>query len=137
MGLSNERKDKILDAVFGGTAYHEEGERWLGLATVPITGADDGTTVVEPSWTGYARILTSSADWDASSGGVKKSIAEKVFAECTAGEDTHVAFFVSDHAETGKGTIVGSGVVPPTLISKGIKPKFTAGGLSFSMADAS
>lgn len=135
-GYSNARKDLILDATMGGTAYSElVGSRWLGLATVAITGADTGATVIEPTWTGYARIPIANADWNPSALGVKTNKNVMAFAEATAGEDTHLAWFVADKLEVGKGLIVCSGIVPPTLITKGIAPKFKIGALSYSLID--
>lgn len=132
-GFSDDRKNQILDASFGGAAYSEEEKFKLHLVTVHVTGAMKVVgELTEPTWTGYAAQPMKDADWNASESGVKTNLTEMDFPEATAGSDTHNGWAVVNE----KGEIVQSGTVPPTFVTTGITPKFKPGALSFSLLDS-
>jgi hypothetical protein len=136
-GFNTEEADKVLDAAFGGANYKgpvEEG--YLALTTVAVTGADDGTTITEPGYTGYARILMKHTEWTAAAEGKKSNNVLKAFAECTAGEDTVIGWAWCNEAATKKGKVVFSGKIPPTVIKAGITPEFIIGALIAKLTNA-
>jgi len=87
MSLSNTGEDVVLDLFL-------ETNRWVGLSTAdPL---DDASGLAEPVGDGYARVATTTATWDAASGGTKSNGLAITFPEATGdgwGTVTHVGIF--------------------------------------------
>lgn len=134
-GFSDERKTKILNAAFGGAKYEENEENYLALVTVAVLGSDKGTTITEPTYTGYARIAMKNSQWAAPEEGKRHNNTAKVFAECTAGSSTCIGWAYCTTAETKSGLVICSGVIPSTVVSAGITPEFLSGALVYTLSD--
>lgn len=134
-GFSDEIKEQILNAAVGGASFKGPAEGFLALVTVPVVGADTGATITEATYTGYARIAIKTAEWAAAVKGERASNTTKSFAICTALESTVVGWALCTEAAVGKGLVIESGKIPPTLVKAGITPEFLAGALIFRVTD--
>ena len=67
-GASDVVEKKILDHLTGKTAYVSPGPLFIALTTVAVAETDTGTTITEPTTTGYARIQIPTASFNAASG---------------------------------------------------------------------
>lgn len=120
---------KILDLVFGATAFTAPSPIYLGLSTTTIT--DAGGNITEPSGFAYARvsITNNSTNWPAASvgAGSKANGVAFTFPAATGAWGTITDFFISD-ASSG-GNILAYGVL---TLSKAINNGDTA---SFAIGD--
>jgi hypothetical protein len=126
-GFSDERKKTILEEFLI--------DGWLALTTVAVKGSDTGATIVEPTYTGYARIEQKKTQWSAAAENKRHNNVLKSFPECTAGTSNVIGWALCTSSETGKGLIVCSGVIPLTVVAAGIIPEFNVGSLVFGMSD--
>lgn len=134
-GFSDERKKKILEAAFGGAKYEENAENYLALVTAAVKGSDTGGSIIEPTYTGYARILMKNSEWTAAAEGKRHNNLTKLFAECTALTSTLRGWAYCTTIGTGTGLVICSGVIPETVVNPGVEPEFLAGQLVFSLID--
>lgn len=97
---SNYLENKMLDSVFGATAYAAPATLYFALFTVAPTDAGGGT---ECSGGGYARasIANTTAHFAAASGGTKTNAAPIAFPWLTGTIGTPVAWGVFDAASGG------------------------------------
>ncbi len=129
-GFSNAIENKILDAVFGGTAFGGVTPLKLSLTTVAVTDTDDSTTITKATYTGYADINVANTDWNAASSGTKTNSSTLTFGACTAGSSTVIGFAVYNNSTH---EIHMYGTVSSASVSSGITPSFGAGALSTSL----
>lgn len=109
---------------------------WVALCTTLPTSASTGSTIVEASYTGYARLATS-GDWGATVGATPSTISNSstlTFAACTAGTSTIVGFAIVDSATTGAGNVIAWGSCTSTVVSTTQTPAtFAIGSLVLSL----
>ncbi len=135
-GFSDYLEKKLLDHVFGGSAYTSPATLYFGLATATITDATTGTTVTEPSGGSYARVgvTNNTTNFPAASGttATKKNGTVINFPEATAswGKVTH--FFIAD-AATGGNILAYAALDSSKTIDKGDLPRFNANALTITL----
>lgn len=117
-------ENKILNFLFKGT-----GSPWTAPATVavalcrsPVLDADDGSTIVEANYTGYARKVIAPADMNAASGGAISNANAITFDACTAGSSTIVAIAICDSSTIGAGNVLYYGTVTSKVIDTSNTP---------------
>lgn len=126
MSFSDYFENVVLDAIFRSGGY----TIYVGLSTADP--GDDGVGLAEPSGYGYARVLTTIADWADASGGKTLNANAISFpaAEGSWGTITHFALF---DAPTG-GNLLASGAL---TVSKDISTdqiaRFPAGDISITL----
>lgn len=98
--FSDYLENKVLDHVFGDGAYTSP-TAYVALCTAVPTDASTGTTIVEATYTGYARLIINAADMSAAASGSKTNSAALTFAACTAGASTIIGFAVCDALTVG------------------------------------
>lgn len=101
MSFSNYLEGKLLDEVFGGTAFSAPGTLWVGISTT--TPGEAGTGITEPAGAEYARVLVlnNGTKWNAASNGTKSNNGAVTFPTATSNWGTIAHFFVID---AGSGT---------------------------------
>ena len=122
-------ENEILDHIFGKANYTPPTIH-VGLSTeAPI---DDGSGLAEPSGNAYARVQTSSSDWNAASAGSLDNANDITFPEATGswGTITHFALF---DAATGGNMLAHGELSQSKAIGSGDTAKFTAGDLDISL----
>lgn len=127
MSFSNYAEGKVLDHVFGISAYTQP-SLYVALSTTDPT--DAGTGITEPSGDGYARVAHSG--WSRSGDTVSNS-SEVTFPQATASWGTITHFAVFD-ALTG-GNMVAHGALASggEAVNTDATPKFAVGDLSFTL----
>lgn len=63
MSMFNALEKQVLDHLFGNSTWVAPTNIYVALSTT--TPNEDGTGITEPVGNGYARVLTSAADWNA------------------------------------------------------------------------
>lgn len=135
-GFSDYMELKVLNLLFGQTAYTNPGTHYIALLTALSAEGDVNPTSTEPSYTGYARLAmpnnyTTWGSIAAASGQAKNAVAF-TFATCTAGSGTIVAFAICDALTLG--TIIAYGsLVTNKIISTGDVPQFAINDLVISL----
>jgi hypothetical protein len=115
---------------WGKTEYPKPAKIFIAFCTVVPTSSSTGSTLTEPTWTGYARAELPAASIAAAVEGETSSIktaAELLFAECTAGSGTIIGWAAVDAAVGGN--VQDWGTATSTTIAAGQTPKIAAGGL--------
>jgi len=133
MGASDYCEEAILNALFGKTsAFGTLSARptiYVALLTDEPSDADDGESIAEPDYTGYARVATAATDWNAWANDKITNANAITFPEATSGSSTVTHFALVD-ASTG-GNVLFYGALPvQMIISTGITPMFKAGDLA-------
>lgn len=120
-------ENKLLDHVWGNTAYSAPATLYIALSTTTIN--DDGTGMTEPSGGAYARVASTnnSTNWPNAVSGAKANGTALTFPTATASWGTVIDFAIMD-AATG-GNMLGYGTLTS---SKTIDPGDTA---SFAIGD--
>ncbi|UCG56834.1 MAG: hypothetical protein JSU70_18450 [Phycisphaerales bacterium] len=128
-GFSNFWENEILDHLFGKGSYTPPAIH-AGLSTADP--GDDGSGLSEPSGNGYARVQTSSSDWNAASGGQLDNANDITFPEATGswGTITHFALF---DAASGANMLAHGSLSESKAIGSGDTAKFAAGDLDVSL----
>lgn len=112
MSKSNYLEKKILDHVFGKTAFTAPANIFAGLSTADP--GDDGSTLAEPSGNNYSRVSTAPADWNAATlgAGTLTNLNAVTFpvASGSWGTVTHLALF---DASSG-GNLLYKGALTPS-----------------------
>lgn len=130
-GYSNETELLILDAENAKTTGYVEAAPWhMALSILAFTDADTGATADDvnhiPTYTGYARKSVAAADMNAAAAGSAANANAIVFANCTAGSSTIVAFAHTSAATLGR--LVKYGTCASTTVSTtATPPQFAAG----------
>lgn len=96
---------KVLDHVFGNTAFVAPATLYVGLSTTPIQ--EDGTNITEPATGAYERmaITNNTTNWPAAALvaglGTKNNGIPITFPQATASWGMVVDFFIADHVSAG------------------------------------
>lgn len=122
-----------MNEFFGGTNYIPAATLHVGLSTT--TPSKAGSNITEPSGNGYARVAVpnNASNFPAASAGSKQNGATIAFPEATGVWGTVTHFVVYDAATNGNALIYGA-LANSKSIEAGDTPSFSAGGLSFSLA---
>lgn len=128
-GFGNYWENEILDHIFGKGSYAPPTIH-VGLSTADPT--DDGSGLAEPSGSGYARVSTSSSDWNTASGGKTANANDITFPEATGSWSTITHFALFDAASGGNMLAHGS-LSASKVISNGDTAKFVAGDLDVTL----
>lgn len=127
--FSNYLEDKILDHIFGKASYTSS-TIYVGLSTAePL---DDGSGLAEPSGNGYARVVTSTSDWNVASTGTIDNVNTITFSEATGDWGTITHFVLFDAATAGNMLAYGA-LSQSKVINSGDTGKFDAGDLDVSL----
>lgn len=113
---------KILEHSVGKSSWTMP-TTYLALLTTVATDASTGSTIVEASFTGYARKKVEGTEYGAASGGVIKNSGTITFAECTAGTSTIKGWALCDALTVGNAiawgtateTVISTTQTPPTI----------------------
>jgi hypothetical protein len=134
-GFSDAVENKILDHLTGKTAYASPGPLFMALLTTAASDTSTSASLVEATYTGYARKQIVAADWNAASAGAVATAVQEAFAACTAGTSTVIGWALSPVAATaGAGDVVMYGTCASVTISSTQTPAtVAAGALSMSL----
>jgi hypothetical protein len=108
----------LLAHIVGKTSYTMP-TVCVALCTTVPTSASTGATIVEATYTGYARLATS-GDWGTATAGTPSTIFNSTaltFAACTGSTSTIVGFAGCDATGTGAGNMLWWGSCSSTVIS--------------------
>ena len=99
-GIADYLENKLLDHVFGATAYSAPATLYVALSTTTPT---DSGNVTEPSGGAYARVAVTNntTNWPNASGGSKSNGTAVTFAQATALWGTVTHFVIYDAASSG------------------------------------
>lgn len=132
MGASNYCEEAILNALFGKTSnfgtLSARPTLYVALLAAAPSDTDTGSTIAEAAYTGYNRVATAPADWNAWSAGQLYNAVEIAFDEATGGSETLTHFALVD-AATGGNVILYGALDASIAVSAGITPRFKAGDL--------
>lgn len=128
-GFSDYWENKILDHIFGKSSYTPP-TIYVGLSTADPT--DAGSGLAEPSGNGYARVQTSSSDWNAASNGSLENAGNITFAQATGNWGTITHFALFDAATAGNMLAYGA-LNQPRSIGESDTARFEAGDLQISL----
>lgn len=122
-------ENAVLDGTFGDpTTPTITAPVYLALCTTVPTDASTGTTIVEATYTGYARKSVAAADMSAAASGSKTNSNAITFAACTASSSTITGWALCDAATVGN--VLCWGTATSTVISTTQTPATIAvGGL--------
>jgi hypothetical protein len=112
--FSDYAEGAILEHVVGKTTFTKP-TTYLALCTTVPTDASTGTTIVEASYTGYARKKVEGTEYGAASGGAIKNSGTITFAECTAGSSVIKGWALCDALTVGN--VLAWGTATETTIS--------------------
>lgn len=137
-GKSSYLSKKLLDDVFGATAYTGPGTVYAALWTATLDGTSTAATAGEASYTGYARVAitnntTNFPNATGSSNGSKSNANAITFGTNTATANTVTYFAIVDSA-SGAGNILYWGSVTSTTVNVGDTPQINASGLTITEA---
>ena len=130
---SNYLENKLLDYVFGKTAFDPPGTIYAGLWTATLDDASTGATAGEVAGSGYARvaIVNGTADWDAASGGTKSNTNVVNFGTAGADWGTVTDFALLDANSEGNILYFGA-LTASKVISNGDSATIAAGALDIT-----
>lgn len=130
MSLSDYLELKLLDHLFGNTAYSAPATLYLALFTVAPTDAGGGTEV---SGGGYARkaVTNNATNWPAAASGSKSNGTVITFNQASANWGTVVAFGIFD-ASTGGNLLVYGSVSPGVVVNNADTASFGVGSLTIT-----
>jgi len=115
-------ENKVLDHCLGKTSFTMPATVAMALCTSVPTDASTGATIVEATYTGYARKTIAAADLNAAAAGQSTNANAIVFAACTAGTSTIIGFAICDSATTGAGNVLYWGTVTSKVIDTSNTP---------------
>ena len=107
-GKSTYCENSVLGHAMGKTSWTMPAAIYLALCTSIPTAASTGTTIVEASYTGYARKQIAAADLNAASAGQMTNANAITFAACSGSTSTIIAFAICDAATVGNVIYWGS-----------------------------
>lgn len=116
----------LLDHVLSDGAFTEPANVYMALCTTAPTDASTGATLVEATYTGYARKEILATDLSAANGSGKTNSAAITFAACTGSTSTIVGFAVCDSATTGAGNVLLWGTTTSKVIDTSNTPATVA-----------
>jgi hypothetical protein len=108
---SNFLEEKILEHALAKTAFTKPTKVYVGLATAKPDKTTTGSTVTEPSYTGYKREEINSAELEIVAGGASTATKAKnklaqALPKSTSGSAKVKSWFIADSATTGAGNIL-------------------------------
>lgn len=113
--FSDYLENAVLDHIFGDGTLTITAPTYLALCTTVPTDASTGSTIVEATYTGYARKSVAAADMSAAASGSKTNSAAITFAACTASSSTIIGWALCDAATVGN--VLCWGTCTSTVIS--------------------
>lgn len=128
-GFSDYWENKILDHIFGKGSYTPP-TIYVGLSTANPT--DDGSGLAEPSGNGYARVQTSTSDWNDAANGSLDNAGNITFAQASGNWGTITHFALFDAATSGNMLAHGA-LSQSKSISASDTARFEAGDLHISL----
>lgn len=131
MSASDYLELALLNHLFNKTAYTAPTTFYVALCTAAPTDASTGSTIVEATYTGYARKSTVAADWTTAASGANNNGNAITFAPCTAGTSTVTHFAICDASSAGNVLLWGA-LTASLAVSAGITPSFASGQLTNS-----
>lgn len=132
--MSDYAENKLLDHLLGKTSFTMPANVYAALCTTVPTDASTGATLVEATYTGYARKQIAAGDLNAASAGVVTNANPITFAACTAGSSTVVGVAIVDNATTGAGNVLAWSDVTSHVIDTSNTPAtIAAGALSLTL----
>jgi hypothetical protein len=139
--LSEYAAAKVIAHSLGITSWTMPSTLAIALCTTVPDSTKTGATIVEATYTGYARkVITPGTDWAAIVTGTPETIANavaEVFAACTAGTSTIVGWAILDSSTIGAGNVIWWGSCPSTVISSTQTPgSFAIGALQCTLQAA-
>lgn len=136
-GWTDVYENTILDAENQKTSITVAAPWYMALSILAFTDADTGTTADDgshkPSYTGYARASVAAADMSAAAAGSASNANAIVFAACTAGTSTIVAF--GNCSALTVGVLRKYGTCASTTVSTTATPAQFAAGAYTTTAD--
>ncbi len=137
-GFTDKIEQAILNHVFTDPAWTPPTTLYIGLSSTTPTEA--GGNITEPSGSGYARVSTVAADWDAATGSApatKANGAVKTFPAATGDwvAGANLTYFVLFDASTAGNAVAFGALATPKPILNGDTPSFAAGSLVLKLGD--
>lgn len=74
---------------------------YVCAATQAVASSDTGSTIVEPTYTGYARVELADSDFDTVALGAGSNATDWIFPDVQAGGDTVTSIVICDAASGG------------------------------------
>lgn len=128
-GKSDYLENKVLDLLFGNTAYTIPGTYEFALFTTAPTDAGGGTEVTGNAYA-RATVTNTAGNWTTATGGSKSNAVAITFPTATGtGWGTIVAFGIYD---TGGNLLFWGNLTTPRSVLNGDQPRFAIGALVIS-----
>lgn len=126
-GLSDYCLHKLLDLMFGAQSFTAPGTIYVAACMRPVASSDTGSTIIEPSTGGYARVgITNNAtNFPAASARTKLNAAAAAFAAATA--DIGIINYIAAVDASSNGNMLWFGEPPSVNILSGVPLIIAAG----------
>ena len=123
--------NKVLDLVFGATAFTPPATLYVGLS---LTTSNKAGSYSEPSVGGYARVplVNNATNFPAAAGGTKTNATVVAFPAPTADWGTVLSLFLSDAATGGNVLAMADLATSKVIIHGSAAPKVAVGALFLS-----
>lgn len=134
--LSDFAENELLDHVMGKGSYTMPATVAVALCVSggTLNDASTGSSITEPTYTGYARKVIAASDLNAASGGSMTNANDIVFDACTSGSDTIVGVAICDNSTTGAGNMLAwSDVASKTIDTSNTPATIAAGALTITL----
>lgn len=130
--FSDYLENKLLDHVFGGTAYSAPGTLYLGLFTAAPSDSGGGTEV---SGNGYARkaVTNNTTNWPNASGGSKAVGAAQEFAAANGGSWGTITHFGIFDASSAGNLLAWGALTASKAIADADVFRFDAGNITITL----
>jgi hypothetical protein len=123
-------ENKLLDHVFGGTAYSAPGTLYAALFTAAPTDAGGGTEVTGGSYA-RAAITNNTTNFPNASGGAKSNGTAITFATATADWGTVTAIGIMDASTSGN--LLGWATITSQSVPSGVTASIPVGDLDITL----
>lgn len=139
MAITTAAANKVLDYLFGATAFSNLSTMYMGLSTTTI--ANDGTGATEPSTSGtaYSRIAVTNnkTNWGTASAAALSNLAAITFTESTASWGTITYVFLAASSIVGTADIwYFEALSVPKTVQTATTVQFAIGSITVSMTNA-
>jgi hypothetical protein len=139
MAITTATANKVLDYLFGATAFSNLSTMYMGLSTTTI--ANDGSGATEPSTSGtaYARvaIVNNKTNWATASAASLTNATAITFTESTASWGTITYVFLAASATVGAADIwYFEALSVPKTVQAATTVQFAIGAVTVSMTNA-
>jgi len=128
-GFSDYCENKILDHLFGKGDYTPP-TIYVGLSAADPT--DSGAGLSEPSGQGYARAVTTAADWNVAASGLLDN-ANVILLGPAAGNWGTLTHFALFDAAAGGHLLVHGALMQPKTVENGDSARFLSGELCVTL----